>query len=134
MNENIPEWKIWLRYAEEDLNSAIILSQTMEQFPRNVCYLCQQSTEKSIKSIFIYLNISFSKTHNLNLLYNNLPKQCKQSISLEGLSDLTEWSIEVRYPGDSPLPNETEMNEAIQFAKENYSTIITYLEEQTKKK
>lgn len=129
MKENIPEWKIWLKYAEEDLNSAIALSQTKEQFPRNVCYLCQQSTEKAIKSIFIYMNIPFSKSHNLNLLYNNLPQEYKRNISLEGLSDLTEWSIEVRYPGEFPLPDETEMNEAIQFAKENYSTIVAYLEE-----
>ncbi|MCB1191418.1 MAG: HEPN domain-containing protein [Leptospiraceae bacterium] len=77
MNENIPEWKTWLKYAEEDLNSAIALSETVERFPRNVCYLCQQSTEKAIKSIFIYQNIPFSKTHNLNLLYNNLPQECK---------------------------------------------------------
>ncbi len=129
MNENIQEWKTWLKYAEEDLNSAVALFKTMEQFPRNVCYLCQQSTEKAIKSIYIYLNIPFSKTHNLNLLYNNLPQECKQSISLEGLSDLTEWSIEVRYPGEFPLPEETEMNDAIHFAKSNYSTIIAYIEE-----
>ncbi|MCB1188839.1 MAG: HEPN domain-containing protein [Leptospiraceae bacterium] len=128
MNENQPEWKTWLKYAEEDLNSAIALSKTMEQFPRNVCYLCQQSTEKAIKSIFVFFNIPFPRKHDLELLYDNLPEECKRKIYLEGLSDLTEWAIEIRYPGETPLPEETEMNEAIQFAKKNYSTIISYLE------
>ncbi len=60
MKENKSEWKVWLQYSKEDLDSAIALSHTKEQFPRNVCYLCQQSSEKALKGIYIFLNLPYS--------------------------------------------------------------------------
>jgi hypothetical protein len=35
MKENNSEWKVWLQYSKEDLDCAIALSHTKEQFPRN---------------------------------------------------------------------------------------------------
>lgn len=52
MNNNFSPKNIaldWLRYAEGDLNSAQILA-VAENIPfRNVCYLAQQSVEKSLR-------------------------------------------------------------------------------------
>ena len=41
MTEKSPEWKEWILYAEEDLQSAEILLSSENTFPRNVCYLSQ---------------------------------------------------------------------------------------------
>ena len=132
MKENKSEWKIWLQYSKEDLDSAIVLSHTKERFPRNVCYLCQQSSEKALKAIYIFLNLPFHKKHDLDLLLNDLPNDYKVNLSLLGLTELTEWAIEVRYPGDFILPDEQEMNESIKFAKNNYVAIFDLLTSQSK--
>ena len=65
-------------------------------------------------------------------MFNDLPNDYKVNLSLLGLTELTEWAIEVRYPGDFTLPDEQEMNESIKFAKHNYIAIIDSLTNKSK--
>ena len=120
MKEKLPEWKVWLNYAYEDLESAEVLLNSENVFPRNVCYLCQQAVEKSLKSIFVFLNISFSRTHDLESLFANLPKEWKKDLSLTGLAMLTEWATEARYPGDIPPPSNSDAETSISYARNIY--------------
>jgi HEPN domain-containing protein len=123
MNEKLPDWQIWLNYADEDLKSAEVLLNSKNVFPRNVCYLCQQAVEKSLKAIYIFLNLSFHKTHDLDFLRENLPLDWKLNLSLSHLSDLTEWAVEARYPGDYLSPSEQDAIDSINCAKINIQTI-----------
>ncbi|MBP7282382.1 MAG: HEPN domain-containing protein [Leptospiraceae bacterium] len=73
MAEKSPKWKKWILYSEEDLLSAETLLSIENTFPRNVCYLSKQSIEKALKAIFIFLNMSFAKIHDLEAIYAKLP-------------------------------------------------------------
>ena len=78
MIEKSSEWKQWILYSEEDLQSAETLLSSENTFPRNVCYLSQQSVEKALKAIFVFLNMSFAKIHDLEALYAKLPSDIYQ--------------------------------------------------------
>lgn len=125
MKEKSAEWQAWLNYAEEDLKSAEVLLNSKNVFPRNVCYLCQQSVEKSLKAIYIFLNLSFHKTHDLDFLLESLPLDWKSNLNLTKLSDLTEWAVEARYPGDYSPPSEKDALDSINSAKLNIQAIKT---------
>jgi len=61
----------WLRYAREDMDAAVALRDNST--PRHSCMLAQQSAEKAIKSIYAFLNVTIPKTHDLDMLANQLP-------------------------------------------------------------
>lgn len=133
MNEKMPDWKIWLNYADEDLKSAEVLLNSENVFPRNICYLSQQAVEKSLKAIYIFLNLAFYKTHDLDLLIEKLPLEWKQNLSLIQLSDLTEWAVESRYPGDYLPPTEKDAIDSINSAKFNIQEIKFLLDKHNSK-
>ncbi|MBP6740026.1 MAG: HEPN domain-containing protein [Leptospiraceae bacterium] len=129
MKEKLPEWKEWILYSEEDLQSAETLLFTENTFPRNVCYLSQQSVEKALKAIFVFLNISFSRIHDLEALYAKLPNEWKDKLNLEGLSELSEWAVEARYPSDGEPPSEEDANFSVSVARRNLYSIKLLIEE-----
>jgi HEPN domain-containing protein len=109
---------IWIQYSLDDLLAAKYLLLVEDwKFPKNICFLCQQSVEKIIKSIHIYENLNFAKIHNLNSLRNNLPDGWTIKESYPDLSELSEWAVEVRYPGDLPVPTIDDAVAAYDLAK-----------------
>lgn len=129
MTEKSPEWKEWILYSEEDLQSAETLLYNENVFPRNVCYLSQQSVEKALKAIFVFLNISFARIHDLEALYAKLPSDIKDKLNLEGLSELSEWAVEARYPGDATPPSQEDAHFSISVARRNLYSIKLLLNE-----
>lgn len=128
MKEKPAEWQTWLNYAEEDLKSAVVLLNSENIFPRNICYLCQQAVEKALKTIYIFLNLSFHKTHDLDFLLERLPLDWKTNLNLIQLSDLTEWAIEARYPGDYSPPSEKDAIDSINSARVNIQAIKSVID------
>lgn len=98
------ETREWLSYADENLQSAKILSQSHLYNPS--LQNSQQSIEKYIKSYFIEKGLKLQRTHNI-LSLNEILKQ--QNIIL----DITEDEIDLidsiylssKYPFGSVLPN-----------------------------
>ncbi|MBV9010121.1 MAG: HEPN domain-containing protein [Verrucomicrobia bacterium] len=67
-----------------------------------VCFLAQQSVEKSLKALLCELSISFPKTHDLNSLSALLPPACQFPATFcASLSKLDRYAVEFRYPGTS---------------------------------
>ena len=64
----------WLRYAEEDLITAETLLQQPHLPPRQSCWYAQQSTEKALKAVLIFLEIDFPRTTVImqGKIYNSL--------------------------------------------------------------
>lgn len=107
----------WQRLAAMDLNSAEYL-QNMYPVPIEIiCYHCQQSAEKYLKSYLVLHNINPPKTHDLDELcklclqlsdaFKNIADQC---------SDLTAYGIQPRYPTALML-EEQDIKLAIESAK-----------------
>jgi HEPN domain-containing protein len=73
--EAIKEASTWIRVAEDDLRSAEYLLIMGDTGPFNViCFLAQQSAEKYLKSLLVYLAADFARTHDLIPLVNAVPQ------------------------------------------------------------
>lgn len=89
----------WLRYAEDDLRTAELLLE-QDGVPRNACFQAQQAAEKAIKAIFVFLQVDFPFTHNLDRLRDLLPEGWDAKGDFPDLANLSKWAVEPRYPGD----------------------------------
>ena len=90
----------WLRFSDEDLDAALQLIRGTPPAPRQACWLCQQAAEKALKAALVLEDIDFLYTHDLDALRNLLPKGWTVRDTHNDLSELTEWAVESRYPGD----------------------------------
>ena len=125
--ENRSHARIWLRYAAEDLEAAQELLDASVS-PRHVCFLAQQSAEKAIKAVLVFLQVDFPKSHDLEALANLLPDDCRIRGLRAELPALTEWAIEARYPGNWPEASTADAENSIRTVKEVVSAAESDLE------
>ena len=123
-DDKIKEVYHWLRYAEEDLQAASDFLKQTHVIPRHVCWLSQQAAEKSIKAALVFLQIDFHRSHDLDLLRNQLPDNWQIKTQCPDLAELTEWAVESRYPGDWPDATVEDAQRAFKQAQFIY-TLIT---------
>jgi len=117
----------WLRYAEEDLRSAEILLK-QGGVPRISCFHAQQAAEKAIKAIFVFLQVDFPFTHDLNRLRDLLPEGWAVKEDFPDLAGLSEWAVEPRYPVDLREATHEDEQAAIEQARNVYETALKDLE------
>jgi HEPN domain-containing protein len=95
--------KSWLEKAEGDYSTAD-RELKAEQFPNYdaVCFHTQQCIEKYLKARFIVAEIPFPKIHDLTALLTLLnPVEPDWETLRPALALLTDFAVEVRYPGFS---------------------------------
>lgn len=113
----------WLRYAEDDLQVAEILLDQCS-VPRTSCFHAQQAAEKSIKAIFVFLQVDFPFTHDLNRLRDLLPAGWTVKEAFPELGELSTWAVEPRYPGDVIEASLRDAEQAVHQAREIYETTL----------
>ena len=59
----------WIYFAEQDLNFA--KSGLKYKFYSHVCFLSQQTVEKTCKAFLIYNNLNYPKTHKIVEIINS---------------------------------------------------------------
>src|SRR5262245_25791381 len=92
----------WVRKAESDYKAARILGQRKDPSTDETCFHCQQSAEKYLKAILQELGVVIPRTHELeHLLSLLLPHDATLRTLRRGLSLLTPYAVEYRYPGRS---------------------------------
>ena len=85
----------WARKAEGDLLTAEHTMQLGERCPRfAVCFHCQQCVEKYLKGFLTFLGISAPKTHNLNALFDLIPKSAGLDLPITEIPEPREKDIE----------------------------------------
>jgi HEPN domain-containing protein len=91
----------WLAKAEADLGAAAILMRRRRQrFPDQVCFLCQQSTEKNLKAFLVANQVLFPKIHDLLQLSDLCASiDARFSALASDLAQLDLYAVEIRYPG-----------------------------------
>ena len=92
--ERLAEVRRWLRYAREDLVAAEVMIGQQEMVPRYACWLAQQSAEKAMKAVLVFLQIDFPRRHDLDALRNLAPDDWQLKQDHPDLADLTEWAVE----------------------------------------
>ena len=117
------DYKEWVAFAKQDLDSAVYLKK-MIPFPIEIiCYHCHQCAEKMLKALLLKNNRHVPRTHDLIVLYNI----CKRYFQkVKGLKDecidLTDYSVSARYPYNIELEDYDALN-AIDSASEIYNTL-----------
>src|SRR5262245_9209718 len=91
----------WVRKAEKDYQLAAQLAENPGSFPDQLCFHCQQASEKYLKALLEELGHSIPKTHDLDHL-RGLLQSSHPSVSglRRGLVFLTDFAVDTRYPGD----------------------------------
>ncbi len=121
---NTPESTRWLAYAQTDLDAAHALLREPDHYPRQVCFLAQQATEKALKAVLVLLEIEFPFTHDLDRLREMVPIGWKVKMAFPNLYALSIWAVEARYPGDMPQVVEADARDALQTAEAVYQIIV----------
>ena len=98
---NIDNARSWLRYAEEDLDSASQLNSGTST-PRNVCRLSQHASEEALKAALVLEDMDFPHIHDLGTLRDSLPEGWPVKKTHPDLAWLTEYIIESEHPEDWP--------------------------------
>ncbi|MDR3181546.1 MAG: HEPN domain-containing protein [Planctomycetaceae bacterium] len=107
----------WQRFAEMDLNSAEFLLK-MRPIPIEViCFHCQQSAEKSLKSILVFRSIFPPKTHDLQELMKLCAPYLTETESVAAqCRHLNQYSVRPRYPQEIDI-TEAKLRQAVTDAK-----------------
>ena len=119
----------WLRHAEEDLITAETFLGHPHVPPRQVCWFAQQAAEKALKTILIFLQTDFPRTHDLNVLRDLLPESWRLKIVLPNLEDLNRWAIAARYPDNVPEATKADASAAVEQACTVWTIASTELAE-----
>ncbi len=90
----------WLRFSAEDLDVAQRLLADRSSAPRFVCWLSQQAAEKALKAALELDQIDYPFIHDLNALRELLPDSWSVRVDHPDLTELSQWAVEARYPGD----------------------------------
>lgn len=99
----------WVRKAESDYGLAVLIAHADEPFRAELCFHCQQSAEKYLKALLEERGGAVPKTHDLVALLNLLlPYHRRLSGLRRGLGFLTDFAVDIRYPGGNASKRESE--------------------------
>ena len=107
--------KEWIQKANEDLLVVNKLTEFEIIATSAVCFHCQQAVEKFLKAFLISKGIEIRKTHNIEFLL----VECSEFDSdFEKIDpkNLSDFGVDVRYPGDMYTPSEIETIEHKEIA------------------
>ena len=96
----VQEANRWLRFSAEDLGVAQLLLTDSSSASRYVCWLSQQAAEKALKAALELEAIDYPYTYDLNALRNLLPDSWSVRVDHPDLTELSQWAVEARYPGE----------------------------------
>ena len=85
-----------LRIAGGDLESAQALSEAPKGRRENICFLAQQSIEKSLKAVLVWHQIPFPLVHDAGILVAKMPAGANPPSGYD-LSVLTSFATVRRY-------------------------------------
>jgi HEPN domain-containing protein len=108
--------KQWILKAEEDLLVVSRLTAGQIVAPAAICFHCQQAAEKYLKVFLIVHEVEIRRTHNIEFLLS----ECCDINMVFGEIDaknLSDYGVDIRYPGDMYIPDESEVRDSIDIAQ-----------------
>lgn len=108
----------WVLKAESDLVTATLAVRARINCPTDaVCFHAQQCVEKYLKAMLVLNGIEVPRTHQLNIILALLPPETRPELSPAERSQLTEYAVSTRYPGDYDPISLEEAREAVRIAR-----------------
>jgi HEPN domain-containing protein len=91
-----------VRKAESDFQLAAAIARGSKPFHDQQCFLCQQAAEKYLKALQEEIGLAVPRTHVLkDVLALLVPHHPSLASFRRGLTFLTRFAVETRYPGDN---------------------------------
>ena len=120
----------WILKAGKDLTSAEHeFTFGDDAVTETICFHSQQAAEKYLKAYLVYLEISFTKTHEIGELITKCESKDNEIGALKEEADiLTDYAITVRYPDDFYIPEIEEAKEAYDLAIKLRDYILNKIE------
>jgi len=97
----------WLKKANDDLLVINKLTEYEVIASSAVCFHCQQLVEKVLKSYLIANGKEIRKTHNIEYLLSECADFDSEFNEIDP-KNLSDFGVELRYPGDMYEPNKQE--------------------------
>ena len=114
----------WLARAKSNLARAK-QEKPKETLWEDMCYDAQQAAEKAIKAVLLFKGVDFPYVHNLSLLITLLQENgISVNNSVTEASDLTDYAVWTRYPGNVEPVGEQEYQAAVKTAQ----AVVTWAE------
>lgn len=118
MNKETIEFiKQWLIKANEDVLVVEKLTEIEMVANASACFHCQQAVEKFLKAFLISNDVEIRKTHNIEYLLSECADIDSDFISVDS-KELSDFGVDVRYPGDMYVPSSEETIEYKNIALE----------------
>ena len=115
----------WMDQARKDLNAAALLKSAE---PSRSVFHSQQAVEKCAKAFLSFHNVTFRRTHDLDVLGEQCTAIAPDLAPLVAqVADLTEYAVQYRYPGVLRDPEEEEATRAIEKARRFFEKISALL-------
>ena len=119
----------WLARADEDLSVARHLLAEKLPYHGAIGFHAQQAAEKFLKAYLVAYQVEFPKTHDLGRLLDLIaPVDGALATALSATVQLTDYGVDVRYPGDLPRLDADDAKRAVESALEVRDAITSRLE------
>ncbi len=110
--------KEWIKRAKSNLAMAKAGRVSQDILFEDLCFDAQQAVEKGLKSLCIANEVVFPKTHDIAYLLELLEKggiEVPEEVLKSKL--LTDYAVQVRYPGEYEPVTETEYLKTMKIAE-----------------
>ena len=109
----------WIDKADHDLGSAKLIFLHIPEYCDTIAFHCQQAVEKYLKSILVFYDIQFERSHNLIYLLDLLSTKIEISESdTEKAIMLNGFSVQIRYPDKTTFLSKEELQVSLNIAQD----------------
>ncbi len=120
----------WLAKAEKDFGLASHLVEESSPYLEAIGFHSQQAAEKFLKAYLVSQQVEFPKTHDLDELLDLIfSRDNNLAESLRDAGRLTDYSVEIRYPGYTTEISFEEAGQAVELAAKVRQAIMRSLKE-----
>ena len=96
----------WFRFADDDIDTALLLKEMRPQHHEIICYHCEQAVEKYLKGFLMSKGQVPPRTHDLNNLCNLCSEHDHGFLQLQPqCSYLKQFGVQPRYPKELNITN-----------------------------
>jgi len=106
----------WFKFADADIDTALLLKEVRPQHREIICYHCEQAVEKYLKGFLVSRGKMPPKIHDLTNLCNLCSEYDNNFLSLlPNCNYLTDFSVQPRYPKEMDI-SDANVEKAIKYA------------------
>ena len=110
-----PAFERWLRRAKSNLAIAR-MDKREDVMLEDLCFEAQQAAEKALKALLIDLSGDYPRTHAFTRLLTRLEAYLTVPRAVREVVELSDYAVQMRYPGDYYPVSEEEYQRAVELA------------------